>query len=148
MSFYPNYPQYGTGQRYAVYDQQMQTPIYNNYNAMQQRQQIQQIKCFPVSSYDEAKATMIDLDGSLFVFVDIANNCIYTKQVLLDGTAPIKIYRMEQQEDNQNNENKYVLVSDFNVIIKELTKQIEQLKGGCANVESTNATNNVENVTE
>ena len=148
MSFYPNYPQYGTGQRYAVYDQQMQTPIYNNYNTMQQRQQVQQIKCFPVSSYDEAKATMIDLDGSLFVFVDIANNCIYTKQVLLDGTAPIKIYRMEQQENNQNNENKYVLVSDFNVIINELTKQIEQLKGGCANVESTNATNNVENVTE
>lgn len=127
-------PQYGTGQRYAVYNQQVQ--------------QLQQIKCFPVSSYDEAKATMIDLDGSLFVFVDIVNNCIYTKQVLLDGTAPVKVYRLEQQENKQNKENKYVLLSDFNVIINELTKQIEQLKGGCANVESTNVINHVENVAE
>ena len=55
---------------------------YNPYQAYQQPvQQTQQqvIKGRPVSSYEEAKASMIDLDGSLFVFPDIANGRIYTK---------------------------------------------------------------------
>lgn len=51
---------------------------------MQNQSQTQMIKGRPVSSYDEAKASMIDLDGSLFVFTDIANGCIYTKQILLE----------------------------------------------------------------
>ena len=40
---------------------------------MQNQSQTQMLKGRPVSSYDEAKASMIDLDGSLFVFTDIAN---------------------------------------------------------------------------
>lgn len=39
---------------------------------MQNQSQTQMLKGRPVSSYDEAKASMIDLDGSLFVFTDIA----------------------------------------------------------------------------
>ena len=35
---------------------------------MQNQNQTQMLKGRPVSSYDEAKASMIDLDGSLFVF--------------------------------------------------------------------------------
>ena len=140
MSYYN--PIYGNaGQGYVPYNMQTQTPVYST----MQRQQTQQIKCFTVSSYEEAKSAIIELDGSLFVFVDIAHNCIYTKQVMLDGSAPVKIYRMQENVENQNNE-KYVLLSDFNVVINNITKQLEQLKGGIIGVESANGNNHVENV--
>jgi hypothetical protein len=34
----------------------------------------------------------IDLDGSLWVFPNVANGKIYTKQINNDGTASFKIY--------------------------------------------------------
>lgn len=141
MSYYN--PIYGNvGQEYVPYNMQTQTPAYST----MQRQQAQQIKCFTVSSYEEAKSAIIELDGSLFVFVDIVHNCIYTKQVMLDGSAPVKVYRMQENVENQNNE-RYVLLSDFNVVINSITKQLEQLKGGIIGVESANVSNYVENVT-
>ena len=107
----------------------------NNYQ-MQNNQQMgamQVIKGRPVSSYDEAKASMIDLDGSLFVFTDIANNCIYTKQILLDGSAELKTYVLQERKQNETEQNKeisvgYVLKKDFDITVKELNKQIEGLK--------------------
>lgn len=107
----------------------------NNYQ-MQNNQQMgtmQVLKGRPVSSYDEAKASMIDLDGTLFVFTDIANNCIYTKQILLDGSAELKTYVLQEQKqgetkrDNRNN-TQYVLREDFERTIGELNRQIEGLK--------------------
>ena len=50
------------------------------------------LKCRPVSSKEEARAYQIDLDGSLWVFTDIGNEKIYTKQVNNDGTATFKTY--------------------------------------------------------
>lgn len=50
------------------------------------------IKCRAVTSIDEAKASIIDLDGSINVFTDIGNKKIYTKQINLDGTATLKTY--------------------------------------------------------
>ena len=75
--------------RINAYDQQQYANQYNGYMRGQQafNQPQQMINCRPVSSYDEAKASMIDLDGSLFVFTDVANKKIYTKQIMLDGTA-------------------------------------------------------------
>lgn len=76
----------------------------NNYqmqNTQQMGTQMQVIKGRPVSSYDEAKASMIDLDGTLFVFTDIANHCIYTKQILLDGSAELKTYVLQEQKQNE-----------------------------------------------
>lgn len=102
----------------------------NNYQ-MQNNQQIgamQVLKGRPVSSYDEAKASMIDLDGSLFVFTDIANNCIYTKQILLDGSAELKTYVLQKQKQNGETNEGYVLKKDFDTIVRELRKQIEGLK--------------------
>lgn len=52
------------------------------------------LKCRPVSSIEEARAAQIDLDGSLFVFPDIANQKIYTKQINPDGTAALNIYSL------------------------------------------------------
>lgn len=68
-------------QQYPQFAQQ-QAPIY--------------MKCRAVTSIDEAKAAMIDLDGSLHVFTDIPHRKIYTKQINLDGTASLNIYSLEE----------------------------------------------------
>lgn len=113
--------QYGGGYGY--------TP--NNYQVQNVTQQT--LKGRPVSSFDEAKASMIDLDGSLFVFTDIANNKIYTKQILLDGSAELKIYSLESPIKQKQTNEDYVLRKDFESVVNELLQKIEQLKGGLVN---------------
>lgn len=111
----------------------------NNFQMQGNQQQFGNVlKGRPVSSYDEAKASMIDLDGSLFVFTDVANNCIYTKQILLDGTAELKTYVLQEQKPNETKQaevksrktNEYVLKKDFDKIVKMLNEQIGELKEG------------------
>lgn len=75
---YPQFAQQPMGQNFT----QQQAPVY--------------IKCRAVTSIDEAKAAMIDLDGSLHVFTDIPHRKIYTKQINLDGTASLNIYSLEE----------------------------------------------------
>ena len=75
---YPQFAQQPIGQGIT----QQQAPIY--------------MKCRAVTSIDEAKAAMIDLDGSLHVFTDIPHRKIYTKQINLDGTASLNIYSLEE----------------------------------------------------
>lgn len=143
------YGNYNTGYGMSPYQQQLAqnrlSQMEQQYNVgayqpngyqMQNNQQMgamQAIKGRPVSSYDEAKASMIDLDGSLFVFTDIANNCIYTKQILLDGSAELKTYVLQEQKQNETkrdnrNNTQYVLREDFERIVGELNRQIEGLK--------------------
>ena len=115
--------------------------LQNQYNTMfpqqnvmmqnQQPQQTQFLKGRPVSSIEEARASMIDLDGTMFVFTDIANNKIYTKQVLLDGTAELKTYVLEEQKqqvvkEQQNIE--YVTKQSFDKIINDIKTSIENMK--------------------
>jgi len=64
----------------------------SNYMAQSSNSPNQFLKCRPVSSKDEARAYQIDLDGSLWVFTDVGNGKIYTKQVNNDGTATFKTY--------------------------------------------------------
>ena len=119
--------------------QQRINNLQNQYNQMfpqqemmqqQVPQQMQMIKGRPVSSLEEARASMIDLDGSMYVFTDVANKRIYTKQILLDGTAELKTYVLEEQKQSQTNTNSsYVLQQDFEEAIEILTKQINKLKG-------------------
>ena len=52
------------------------------------------IKGRPVVSIDEARASQIDLDGSLYVFPDLGNKKIYTKQINMDGTASFNIFEL------------------------------------------------------
>ena len=52
------------------------------------------IKGRPVVSIDEARASQIDLDGSLYVFPDLNNKKIYTKQINMDGTASFNIFEL------------------------------------------------------
>ncbi len=54
------------------------------------------LKGRPVSSIDEARASSIDFDGTVFYFPDVANRCIYTKQINLDGTATLLMYELKE----------------------------------------------------
>ena len=54
------------------------------------------LKGRPVSSIDEARASSVDFDGTVFYFPDLANKCIYTKQINLDGTATLLMYELKE----------------------------------------------------
>jgi hypothetical protein len=45
---------------------------------------------------EEARATSIDFDGSVFYFPDLANKLIYTKQINIDGTATMNVYELKE----------------------------------------------------
>lgn len=67
--------------------------MYQNY--LQQPIQHYGLKGRPVSSLDEAKAANIDFEGSLFLFPDITNQKIYTKQINADGTMTFNMYELK-----------------------------------------------------
>ena len=74
--------------------------MYNqNYYQPNYRQQIPTLpalKGHPVSSIEEARASSVDFDGTVFYFPDLANKCIYTKQINLDGTATLLMYELKE----------------------------------------------------
>ena len=77
-----------------------------------------------VSSLEEARATSIDFDGSIFYFPDLANKRIYTKQINLDGTATLNMYELrdlptmnEQQIFTSTN---FVTRDEFNSVVSQL----------------------------
>ena len=135
----------GIQQMPNVMSQQQQTPIqfpygnnnmllsntpYDNYmGRMNGSQNIlppqQYLKCRPVSSKEEARACQIDLDGSLWVFTDLGNNKIYTKQINNDGTATFKTYTFSEDE-NPYNSSEYVTKDEFNKVIQTLLASIQQ----------------------
>ena len=86
----------------------------------------QYIKCRPVVSIDEARAAQIDLDGSLFVFTDIRNKKIYTKQVSLDGIAVLNTYSLVENEEPL--EEGYVTKTEFLKAINEMKEEISKGK--------------------
>lgn len=99
---------------------------YNNgssYMAQGSNSPNQFLKCRPVSSKDEARAYQIDLDGSLWVFTDVGNGKIYTKQVNNDGTATFKTYAFTQDENPYAST--YVTKEEFNKVIQTLMATIQ-----------------------
>lgn len=117
------------------YNGQMYQPNYQAQNNQQIGTQMQILKGRPVSSFDEAKASMIDLDGSLFIFTDIGNKRIYTKQIMMDGTAELKTYILEEQpnmmkEVKQNKNDIYVLKSDFERAMEQINHRIKNIMDG------------------
>ena len=61
------------------------------------------LKGRPVSSFDEARVSIIDFDGSVFYFPDLANGKIYTKQINMDGTATTNVYALTEIPMEQQN---------------------------------------------
>ena len=84
------------------------------------------VKCRAVTSIDEAKAAMIDLDGSMTIFTDLGHNKIYTKQINLDGTATLNSYVLETEPQKP----------DFEERFKKIEGAILALKGEIENVKS------------
>ena len=125
--------------------------MYSNYNYYPQQPQTQQVspqqpqyqpqgyfrqgppqvslKGRLVSSLEEARATSIDFDGSIFYFPDLANKRIYTKQINIDGTASLYVY--ELRETPIENEasgfvpsvEKFVTREEFERVLAELRQK-------------------------
>jgi len=54
------------------------------------------LKGRPVASLEEARASSIDFDGSVFYFHDLANKRIYTIQINMDGTSTLLMYELKE----------------------------------------------------
>lgn len=117
---YPN-------QNYNYYPQQQ--PM-NQY--MRQPQQSALLKGRMVSSIEEARASLIDFDGSIFYFPDLANKRIYTKQINIDGTATLNMYELRpiqiQQETTQGVAADFVTREEFQQAMDQLKASFEQQK--------------------
>ena len=127
QSPYGNSQMYNTGlnpmDKYSnnQYSQPMfsaNTPLSYNMIPNMPMQQNNYIKCRPVASIDEARASQVDLDGSLNVFTDIGNKKIYTKQINLDGTASLNTYCLVDEIEPPVIE--YVTKQEFDAVVKEL----------------------------
>lgn len=87
------------------------------------------IKGRPVVSIDEARASQIDLDGSLHVFPDLNNKKIYTKQINMDGTATFNIFELVPTPVAPEVQTKaYVTRDELEQIIEELRASLTQPK--------------------
>lgn len=69
--------------------------MYNNYYQPTRNPMPVSLKGRPVSSIDEARASTIDFDGSIFYFPDLANKRIYTKQINMDGSCTMLMYELK-----------------------------------------------------
>lgn len=99
----------------------------------------QYIKCRPVSSKDEARACQIDLDGSLWVFTDLGNGKIYTKQINNDGTAAFRTYAFVKDENPYDSSTQYVTKEEFNKAIQTLAAAIHPAQQQAQNNSETKA---------
>lgn len=82
------------------------------------------LKGRPVSSLEEVRAAQIDFDGSLFLFPDVANKKIYTKQINLDGTSSLKVYSLIEAPAPVE----YVTRQELNATIEEMRQSLLSLK--------------------
>ena len=124
-NFYP--PQYSPQYQRLMQleaQQQQQQQMQNPMMAMPQQmpQMNQFIKGRPVVSLEEARAAQIDLDGSLFVFTDIGNKKIYTKQINLDGTATLNIYALENTPTQT--QTTYITKEEFDNTIGNIKQEL------------------------
>ena len=127
----PFYPQYGYGyQRGAVPGVETQSqnmnPSMPGYQA-QFAPQANYIKGRPVVSIDEARASQIDLDGSLYVFPDLNNKKIYTKQINLDGTASFNVFELAAPVEAPQ-QSSYVTKAELDEILTSFKASLAQTK--------------------
>lgn len=101
---------------------QQTIPNYTQPNYLRTAQSQNGLKGRLVSSLEEARATSIDFDGSIFYFPDLANKRIYTKQINMDGTATLNVY--ELKETPMMNENPQILQSMNNFITRDEFEQV------------------------
>ena len=106
---------------YSNMQQQMVRPAYPSSGLYSNRIR-------PVSSLEEARASVIDFDGSVFYFPDAANKKIYTKQINLDGTALLNMYVL-QEIPTAPQPDTYVSKDEFQQTVSLLLGEINKMKG-------------------
>ena len=116
---YQNYGYYSPVQQPM---NQQTIPNYTQPNYLRTAQSQNGLKGRLVSSLEEARATSIDFDGSIFYFPDLANKRIYTKQINMDGTATLNMY--ELKETPIMNENPQMPQSMNNFITRDEFEQV------------------------
>ena len=119
---YQNYNYYPQQQSQQVIQQQ---PMYQT-SAYRQAPPQAGLKGRLVSSLEEARATSIDFDGSIFYFPDMANKRIYTKQINMDGTATLCVYELREMPVQKDDSvlvpsvEKFVTREEFERVLKQL----------------------------
>ena len=79
-----------------------------------------------VSSFEAARASSIDFDGSVFYFPDLANRRIYTKQINIDGTASLYVYELREMPVQRDDSvlvpsvEKFVTRDEFEQVLEQL----------------------------
>ena len=118
---YNYYPQQIPNQQVAQQQPQYQIPGY-----LRQAPPQVTLKGRLVSSLEEARATSIDFDGSVFYFPDLANKRIYTKQINMDGTASLYVYELRElpvEEEKSSfvpSVEKFVTREEFERVLQQL----------------------------
>ena len=121
---YNYYPQQIPNQQVAQQQPQYQVPGY-----LRQAPPQVTLKGRLVSSLEEARATSIDFDGSVFYFPDLANKRIYTKQINMDGTASLYVYELRElpiEEEKSSfvpSVEKFVTREEFERVLAELRQK-------------------------
>lgn len=115
---------------YNYYPQQTQSTATNQnlYAVARSAPNFMGLKGRPVSSLEEARVATIDFDGSIFYFPDVANRCIYTKQINMDGTATLNIYELREIPVN----NPTTPSMDNYITREEFDNAIAQIKASLA----------------
>ena len=84
----------------------------------------------PVSSIEEVRAALIDFDGSVFYFSDLANKRIYTKQINLDGTALLNMYELKEtpiMEQPIVDTSNFVTRNEFEEVVNRLKNYLNSI---------------------
>ena len=116
---------------YNYYPQQpqqvaQQQPVYQPLSYLRQAPPQAGLKGRLVASLEEARATSIDFDGSVFYFPDLANRRIYTKQINMDGTASLCVYELREMPVQREESGfvpsveKFVTREEFEQILAQL----------------------------
>ena len=116
---------------YNYYPQQSQQPNYQMPSAANYLRQPQTsgLKGRPVSSLEEARASSIDFDGSIFYFPDLANKRIYTKQINLDGTSTLNMYELRDVPlEPMTIQGNFVTREEFEAVINQLKSALVPAK--------------------
>lgn len=83
------------------------------------------LKGRPVASIEEARGSIIDFDGSIFYFPDLANKRIYTKQINMDGTALMLMYELKELPTEESSANaQYVTREEFETALASLRQAV------------------------
>ena len=117
---------------------QQTIPNYTQPNYLRTAQSQNGLKGRLVSSLEEARATSIDFDGSIFYFPDLANKRIYTKQINMDGTATLNVYElrevpiMNESPQVPQSMNNFITRDEFEQVIgqiqQKLPKEVAQVQ--------------------